>query len=408
MMTQASIQNALDTLLSGCDSVYTADELKNRLAGGKQLRVKLGLDPTAPDLTLGHTVVLRKLRQFQDLGHKAVLVIGDTTAMIGDPTGRSKARPMLTKQQIDDNAETYLKQAGKVLDLSPDKLEVRHNSEWLSPMMLADVIRLMSQMTTARMLERDTFAVRQKQGKEIYLHELLYPLMQAHDSVAIHSDVELGGTDQTFNNLCGRDLQRNAKQLPQIVMVMPILVGIDGTQKMSKSLGNYIGVTDPPSEMFGKIMRIPDPLMNNYFELLTDVPVAEIAELTKPENCNPRDTKEKLAKLIITQYHDATAADAAAEEFKRVHGGGGGGGVPDDIPEVTLPADIVDESGISPLDLLIACDLEKSRGGGRRIIAERGIRLNGDIVEDAETRIKINNGDILQRGKRRFVKLCLS
>ena len=407
-VTQASDTNAFDALLRGCDNVFTADELKERLAGGKRLRVKLGMDPTAPDLTLGHTVVLRKLRQFQDLGHKAVLIIGDYTAMIGDPTGRSKARPVLTQEQIEVNARTYLNQAGHVLDLSEDKLEVRHNSEWLTKMTFADVLALMSQMTVARMLERDTFAKRQAQNKEIYLHELLYPLMQARDSVAIEADVELGGTDQTFNNLCGRDLQRAAGQPPQIVMVMPLLVGTDGKEKMSKSMGNYIAITDPPSEMFGKVMRVPDELLASYFELVTDVPTAEIASLTDASKCNPRDSKERLAKNIITQYHDAEAAQTAAEEFKRVHGGRGGGGLPDDIPEFAIPAGAADGGTIVPIDLLTLCKFETSRSEARRIVAERGIRLNGEVVEDALAPLAITDGDILQRGKRRFLRLRLS
>jgi tyrosyl-tRNA synthetase len=396
----------LQLLLRGCDRVYTAEELRQRLDSGKQMRVKLGMDPTAPDLTLGHTVVLRKLRQFQDLGHKAVLIIGDYTARIGDPTGRSKTRPMLTEEEIERNAHTYLKQAGKVLDLSEERLEVRHNSEWLTPLTFADVIKLMSQMTVARMLERDTFAKRQSEGKEIYLHELLYPLMQARDSVAIESDVELGGTDQTFNNLCGRDLQRNAGQEPQIVMVVPLLIGTDGKEKMSKSLGNYIAVTDPPGDMFGKIMRIPDQLMRAYFELLTDVPEEEIARLTDPAKCHPRDTKEHLAKIIITQYHSAEAAEAAADEFRRVHGGGSQG-LPDDIPEVTVPTDKMKDGKIVALDLIMACGFEKSRSEGRRIVAERGVRLNGRALEDPNEPLDVKTGDILQRGRRRFARLVV-
>ncbi|UCE61384.1 MAG: tyrosine--tRNA ligase [Phycisphaerales bacterium] len=396
----------VEALLRGCEGVYTAEELVQRLSAGKRLRVKLGMDPTAPDLTLGHTVVLRKLRQFQDFGHKAVLIIGDYTAMIGDPSGRSKTRPILTPEQIETNARTYLDQAGKVLDLSEGKLEVRHNSEWLSSIHLADVIRLMSQMTVARMLERDTFASRQAEGKEVYLHELLYPLMQARDSVAIESDVELGGTDQTFNNLCGRDLQRNAGQPPQIVMVMPILVGTDGKEKMSKSLGNYIGVNDPPSEMFGKVMRIPDTLLRNYFDLLTDTPLDEIAHLTDASKCNPRDSKEKLAKTIITHYHCAESAEKAAEEFRRVHGGGGGG-LPDEVPEFTVPADLITDGKVDPLSLLTECGFERSRSECRRTIAERGIRLNGQVIEDPLAPIAVKSGDILQRGKRRFIKLVL-
>lgn len=396
----------LALLLRGCEHVYTVEELKERLASGKRLRVKLGMDPTAPDLTLGHAVVLRKLRQFQDLGHKAVLIIGDYTAMIGDPTGRSKTRPILTESDIKTNAATYLQQAGKVLDLTPDRLEVRYNSEWLSPMTCADVIKLMSEMTVARMLERDTFAKRQAEGREIFLHELLYPLMQGRDSVAIQSDVELGGTDQTFNNLCGRDLQRNAGQPPQIVMVMPLLIGTDGKNKMSKSLGNYVAVTDPPGEMFGKVMRIPDELMRNYFELLTDAPEQEIARLTDRSQINPRDAKEVLAKAIITQYHSAEAAAVAAEEFRRVHGGGSTG-LPDEIPEVAVPPEKITGGKISPVDLITHCLDEKSRSEARRLVAERGVRLNGTVIDDPNTPITVRSGDILQRGKRRFVRLRL-
>lgn len=406
-MSQTSDPKAFDLLVRGCEGVYTVDELQARLSAGKRLRVKLGMDPTAPDLTLGHTVVLRKLREFQDLGHQAVLIVGDYTATIGDPTGRSKTRPQLTKEQIEANARTYLDQAGKVLDLSEDKLEVRHNSEWLARMSCADVIELMSRMTVARMLERDTFAKRQAEGKEIYLHELLYPLMQARDSVEIEADVELGGTDQTFNNLCGRDLQRAVGQAPQVVMVVPLLVGTDGRDKMSKSQGNHIAVTDPPPEMFGKVMRIPDELMRSYFELLTDVPKAKIATLTDASQCNPRDGKETLARTIVAQYHTSAAADAAADEFRRVHGGGSGG-LPDEIPDVTLPADKLSDKKILPIDLILHCGFEKSRGEARRLIAEHGVRLNGVVIEDAFTPVAVNSGDVLQRGKRRFVRLVLA
>ena len=403
----ANITLQAEQLTRGCEKVYTREELQDRLNTHKgPLRVKLGMDPTAPDLTLGHTVVLRKLRQFQDFGHKAVLIIGDYTAMIGDPTGRSKTRPLLTKEAVDANARTYLDQAGKVLDLSPDKLEVRRNSEWLTPMSFADVIKLMSQMTVARMLERDTFAKRQAEGKEIFLHEVLYPLMQARDSVAIEADVELGGTDQTFNNLCGRDLQRDAGQPPQIVMVMPLLVGTDGKNKMSKSLGNYIGVTDPPSEMFGKIMRVPDELMRNYFDLLTDMPADEIARCTDPAQCNPRDAKERLARAIITQYHSADAAEAAASEFRRVHGGGGSG-LPDEVEEVSVPSSLLADGKIIPVDLITHCGFADSRGSAKKLVAESGVRLNGEAIDDPFLPISIKTGDILQRGRRRFVRLVL-
>ncbi len=403
------IQNTstLELLIRDADTVYSAKELAERLGKKKQLRVKIGLDPTAPDLTLGHAVVLRKLRQFQDCGHKAVLIIGDYTAMIGDPTGRTKSRPILTEDEVDANAKTYLEQAGKIIDMDESKLEVRRNSEWLKPLQLKDILALMAQMTVARMLERDTFAKRQAEGKEIYMHELLYPIMQAYDSVMIESDVELGGTDQTFNNLCGRDYQRNVGQQPQIVLVMPILVGTDGVQKMSKSLGNYIGIADSPTDMFGKTMRIPDELMSNYFELLTDMPEDEVSVLVDVSQCNPRDSKERLAKEIIRQYHSADAADKAAEEFRRVHSGGSQG-LPDDIEEWQVPAELLSGDGATPVDLLVSCGFEKSRGEARRIVGERGIRLNGEVVEEATKPIEINNGDILQRGKRRFIRLVIS
>ncbi|MCH8148368.1 MAG: tyrosine--tRNA ligase [Planctomycetes bacterium] len=397
----------MGVLLQGADHVYTVEELETRVATGKPLRVKLGLDPTAPDLTLGHTVVLRKMRQFQDAGHKAVLIIGDYTAKIGDPTGRSKTRPMLNNEQIKRNAATYIAQAGKVLDLSEEKLEIRYNSEWLSSMTYADVIGLLGQMTVARMLERDTFAKRQAEGKEIYLHELLYPVMQAKDSVEIRADVELGGTDQTFNNLCGRDYQRHAGQPPQIVLVMPLLVGTDGKEKMSKSQGNSIGVTDPPSEMFGKIMRVPDPLMGDYFKLLTDVPEAEITTLVDITQSSPRETKEKLAKLIISQYHSREAADAAASEFQRVHGGTGGG-LPDVIPELSIPTDKLDGGRIAIVDLVRLCGFADSKSDARRLIKERGFRINQQVVEDMTATIDVKHGDVLQRGKRRFVRLSIS
>ncbi len=265
----------------------------------------------------------------------------------------------------------------------------------------------MSQMTVARLMERDTYAERTKQGKEVFAHELLYPLMQGRDSVAIESDVELGGTDQTFNNLCGRDLQRNAGQPPQIVMVMPILVGTDGTKKMSKSLGNYVAITDSPSDMFGKIMRIPDEAMRSYFELLTEVPPEEIDRLTGPSAPNPRDTKEQLAKNIIAQYHPKETADAAAAEFARLHGGKGGGGLPDEMPEVTIPAEMMKGSGAVPIDLILLCGFAKSRGDARRLVAQGGIRMNGTAIEDALTPVAVANGDVVQRGKREFARLRL-
>ena len=311
------IAEQIKLLRRGTIEIYTEAELAEKLTNarktGSRLRIKLGLDPTSPDIHLGHTVVLRKMRQFQDLGHKAVLIIGDYTARIGDPSGQNATRPMLTPEQIEKNAKTYLQQAGKILDTSKEKLEVRHNSEWLAKMNLAEIIKLTSSMTIARMLERDTFEIRYKAGDSIGIHEFLYPLMQGWDSVNIKSDVELGGTDQTFNNLVGRDLQRLDGQPPQIVITTPILVGLDGKEKMSKSKGNYIGVTDQPNDMFGKIMSISDDMMENYFTLLTDLPEEKIAELTNPQKTHPKEAKVLLGKTIVTQFYDEKTANEAAD-----------------------------------------------------------------------------------------------
>ncbi|HOF18396.1 MAG TPA: tyrosine--tRNA ligase, partial [Phycisphaerae bacterium] len=316
-LTDKQAQEQVMALSRGCEAIYTQQELEQRLKeaskAGRALRVKLGLDPTAPDIHLGHTVVLRKMRQFQDLGHKAVLIIGDYTARIGDPTGQNATRPMLSPEQIRANAQTYFDQAGRVLDTAPDKLEVRYNSEWLEKLSFAELIQLAAKKTVAQMLQRDSFKARLEANVDVYLHEMLYPIMQGYDSVMIDADVELGGTDQTFNNLVGRDLQKASGKPQQVVMVMPILVGLDGAQKMSKSKGNYVGVTDAPNDMFGKVMSIPDSLMGNYFTLLTDLPVARIAALTDAEKTHPRQAKADLARRIVAQYHgERAAADAEA------------------------------------------------------------------------------------------------
>ena len=407
----SSIDEQVDRLVRGCEAVYTPDELRDRLqrsrAEQRPLRVKLGMDPTAPDLTLGHTVVLRKLRQFQDLGHRGVLIIGDYTAMIGDPTGRSKARPVLTRDEVEANAATYLQQAGRVLDTSAGHLEIRHNSEWLGSMTFAQVIELTSQVTVARMLERDTFAERRRRNQEIHVHELFYPLMQARDSVVVESDVELGGTDQTFNNLMGRDLQRNAGLKPQIVMVTPLLIGTDGREKMSKSMGNYIAVTEPAPEMFAKLMSIPDELIGNYFTLLTGRGVAEIERLTDPAATHPRDAKVALAKSIAAEFHSAADADAAEAEFFRIHRAGEAG-TPDDVPDLMLPPDAVDDGCISAIELVRRCGFAASNGEARRLIAEKGVRLRGEPIEDPFERLAVNSGDVVQRGKRKFVRIQLA
>ena len=388
-------------LKRGTVEVFTENELAERLAGagqaGRPMRIKLGLDPTSPDIHLGHTVVLRKMRQFQDLGHTAVLIIGDYTARIGDPTGQNTTRPMLSPEQIEQNAQTYLDQASKVLDTSPGKLEVRHNSEWLADLRLADIIKLTASMTVARMLERDTFELRYKAGDPIGIHEFLYPLMQGYDSVMIGSDVELGGTDQTFNNLVGRDLQRMSDQRPQIVITMPILVGLDGTEKMSKSKGNYVGVTDPPSDMFGKVMSITDALMENYYTLLTDLSTARIGELTDPGRTHPKEAKVLLARTIVAQFHDEQAAADAAAEFEKVFAQGR---LPDDMPEVALPAE-----SVSVKQLLTTCKLVQGGGEAKRLVAQGGVRIDGCKATDPNAEVAPADGMVVQVGKRRFARV---
>ncbi|MGA2172255.1 MAG: tyrosine--tRNA ligase [Sedimentisphaerales bacterium] len=396
-----SIAEQVKLLKRGTVEIFTEAELTEKLANAakekRQLRIKLGLDPTSPDIHLGHTVVLRKMRQFQDLGHKAVLIIGDYTARIGDPTGQNTTRPMLSGEQIEKNARTYLEQAGKILDTSGEKLEVRHNSEWLAALNLADLIKLASNMTVARMLERDTFAVRYKKGDAIGVHEFLYPLMQGYDSVIIKSDVELGGTDQTFNNLVGRDLQRVNNQPPQVVITVPILVGLDGKEKMSKSKGNYVGVTDEPNNMFGKVMSISDDMMGNYFTLLTDLTAEKIAELTDSQKTHPKQAKVLLAKTIVSQFHGAKSAESAAEQFDKVFAHNQ---LPDEIPEVQLPAE-----PITVKQLLTACKLVESGGDAKRMCAQSAVTIDGQKITDPNIQITPANGMTIQVGKRKFAKV---
>ncbi|HIJ71499.1 MAG TPA: tyrosine--tRNA ligase [Planctomycetes bacterium] len=398
------IAEQVKVLMRGAVEVYTAEELSDRLSeaakAGRQLRIKLGLDPTSPDIHLGHTVVLRKMRQFQDLGHKAVLIIGDYTARIGDPSGQDSTRPILSDEQIEENAKTYFAQAGKILDTSQDKLEVRYNGQWLAKMQLADTIKLTASMTVARMLERDTFEIRHKKGDPIGIHEFLYPLMQGYDSVMIKSDVELGGTDQTFNNLVGRDLQRLDGQKPQIVMVMPILVGLDGTEKMSKSKGNYIGVTDEPGDMFGKVMSISDDMMENYFTLLTDIRPDRIAELTDPAKTHPKEAKVLLGKTIVAQFHGQEVAEQAAAEFEKVFAKGQ---LPDDMPVVAFEADAIMAS-----KLLVKCGLVESGGEAKRMIRQSAVSIDGKKIRDPNSEITPTEGMVVQVGKRKFARLKVS
>jgi tyrosyl-tRNA synthetase len=395
------ITEQIKLLKRGTVEIITLAELAEKLAeaakSGRQLRIKLGLDPTSPDIHLGHTVVLRKMRQFQDLGHKAVLIIGDYTARIGDPSGQDATRPMLSPQQIEKNAKTYFEQAGKILNTSEKTLEIRYNSEWLAGLKLADIIKLSSSMTVARMLERDTFEVRHKKGEPIGVHEFMYPLMQGYDSVMIKSDVELGGTDQTFNNLVGRDLQRLNGQKPQIVITLPILVGLDGKEKMSKSKGNYIGVTDGPNDMFGKVMSISDEMMENYFTLLTDLPSEKIAELVNPAKTHPKEAKVLLGKTIVAQFYNEDTAQAAAVEFDRVFAQGQ---LPDEIPEHEISP-----APITAARVLLQTKLVPSGSEAKRMIRQAATSIDGVIVRDPNKEIKPTTGMVVRVGKRRFVKL---
>lgn len=398
------IEAAMATIRRGVDTLLIESELEQKLARsratGKPLRCKLGLDPTAPDIHVGHTVVLNKLRQLQDLGHTVIFLIGDFTAAIGDPSGRNAMRPPLSPEQIKENAETYLAQAGLVLDLA--KTEVRYNSEWNNALGATGLIKLCSRYTLARLLERDDFAKRYSQNIPIAMHEMIYPLMQGYDSVALESDIELGGADQRFNLIVGRELQRQYNQEPQCILTMPLLVGLDGVNKMSKSKHNYIGITDTADEMFGKVMSISDSLMWNWYDLLSLKSNEEIAKLhSECENGrNPRDAKVALAKEIIARFHDEKAADAAEAEFNARFRAGA---VPTDIPEVTVQA----EGGeIGVARFLKEAGLVPSNGEANRNIEQGGVRIDGERVSDRALRLKPGVYTV-QVGKRRWAKVTV-
>ncbi|MBN1807431.1 MAG: tyrosine--tRNA ligase [Planctomycetes bacterium] len=397
------VEEQLELIIRGVVEVYRLDELKEILQEsantGRALRVKFGMDPTSPDIHLGHTVPLRKLRQFQELGHRVVLIIGDYTAMVGDPSGKSKTRPRLSADEIERNLQTYLAQVAKVLDT--ECLEIRRNGDWFAGMSFKDVLELAGKATVAQMLERDDFSNRYKAGSPIGVHEMLYPLMQGWDSVAIEADIELGGTDQTFNLMAGRDLQKNEGRRPQVAITMPILAGLDGVEKMSKSLGNAVGLEDPPNEMFGKIMSIPDTVMESYFELLTGEDMAGVREAMS-SGCNPRDMKEHLGRIIVAQYHSESAADGAAEEFRKIFSGGG---VPEDVPELALAEEAA--RSISPVELLVKAGHAGSRSEARRLIQQGAVRIGDTRITDIEEALELENGSILRTGKRRFSKIVI-
>ncbi|MBK8913465.1 MAG: tyrosine--tRNA ligase [Phycisphaerales bacterium] len=387
-------------LRAGCEHVYTDDELRRKLvrsaAAGRPLRVKLGMDPTAPDIHLGHCVQLSKMRQFQDLGHTAVLIIGDFTAMIGDPTGRSKTRPVLTADEIRANARTYMEQAGRVLDMRPEKLEVRHNSEWLSKMDFADVVKLAAKMTVGQMLKREDFRNRFESETPISVHELLYPLVQGWDSVNIRADVELGGTDQTYNNLVGRDLQTDAAMEPQVVMILPLLRGVDGEKKMSKSLGNTIAVQDSPRDMFGRTMSIPDSLLEEWFRLLTSVPAAEAQALIRE---HPMKAKQRLAVKVGARFHGAPAMEEAAQWWRskfdpRLR-------ETESVP-VRVPATEISEGTIPAWKLAwLAHDREISRSEARRMVEGGAFEFDGRKITDPNEALPARDGAPFRAGRHR-------
>ncbi|RKY61916.1 MAG: tyrosine--tRNA ligase [Candidatus Latescibacterota bacterium] len=397
-----SVQEQMEVILRGTAEVISEEELEGKiersLRTGKPLTVKQGFDPTAPDIHIGHTVSLRKLRQFQDLGHKVVFLIGDFTGMIGDPSGRSEMRKRLSRQEVLQNARTYQEQVFKILD--PERTVVAFNSEWCEPMKFEDVLVLASRYTVARMLERDDFSQRYKQGKPITIMEFLYPLIQAYDSVALKADVEVGGTDQKFNLLVGRDVQREYGQEPQVALMMPLLVGTDGKEKMSKSLGNYIGINEPPEEIYGKTMSIPDFLIYPYFELATDVHSSELAEIKRsledPE-VNPMDLKRRLARRLVAMYHGEEAARRAEEAFDKVFRRRE---VPDEVPEYVLNQD-----RIWIVRLLTSSGLASSNSEARRLIAQGGVYIDGRRVTDPNLEVEFKGGEVVKVGKRRFLRV---
>lgn len=393
------LEHQLAEIHRGTDEVVVASELEARLREGRPLRVKVGFDPTAPDLHLGHTVVINKMRQFQKLGHHVMFLIGDFTGLIGDPTGRSATRKPLTAEQLAINAQTYKEQVFKILD--PEVTEVCFNSTWMEPMGAAGMIRLAAQYTVARMLERDDFENRYRSGQPIAVHEFLYPLCQGHDSVAMRADVEMGGTDQKFNLLVGRRLQENAGQKPQIAITMPILEGLDGVQKMSKSLGNYVGISDPPEEMFGKLMRVSDDLMWRYLELLSDQDLATLDGWRKEtqEGLNPRDVKFRMAGEQVERFHGAAAARTAQEAFiARFRENR----VPDEMPEFEMMSPV---GGIPLPNVLKDAGLTSSTTEARRMMAQGAVRLDGERVEDANLTLAGGKTVVLQVGKRRFARI---
>jgi len=395
--------NAFDIIQRGTTEILLVDELKKKLASGKPLRIKAGFDPTAPDLHLGHTVLINKMRQFQDLGHEVIFLIGDFTGMIGDPSGKNSTRPPLSPEEVAANAKTYQKQFFKILD--PEKTQLKFNSEWLGKFNAADLIKLAATHTVARMLERDDFHKRYHSNQPIAIHEFLYPLLQGYDSVALKADVELGGNDQKFNLLMGRELQKHFQQTPQSIITVPLLEGLDGVNKMSKSLNNYIGIDEAPKEIFGKVMSVSDDLMWRYFELLSlkksEADITKMQNAVKNENANPRNFKVELALEIVERFHDKAAANAALEDFELRFKKGE---MPEDIQEVTL--NIVSDN-IPIANLLKDAGLVASTSDAYRMIEQGGVKIDGNKIEDKKLTIAVGTTHIYQAGKRRFAKITL-
>ncbi|MGM0419614.1 MAG: tyrosine--tRNA ligase [Bacillota bacterium] len=402
-----NLDEQIKVLMQGTADVITEEDLKERLAEAEKeerpLKVKLGLDPSAPDIHLGHTVVLNKLKQFQDFGHEVHLIIGDYTGMIGDPTGKSETRNQLTEEEVKENAKTYQEQFARVLD--PDKTVLHFNSEWLAKLKLKDIINLSSKITVARMLERDDFSKRMQENKPISIHEFFYPLMQGYDSIALEADVELGGTDQRFNLLVGRRLQREYDQHPQVIMMMPLLEGLDGHQKMSKSLDNYIGVDEDPVTMYGKVMSLPDELIARYFELITDIKPARLEEINRQlaeAETNPMELKKELASWIVTRFHGHAAADEAAQEFSRVFSEGK---VPEEMPEIVIPAEELEEGKLWIVKLIAATGLVDSNSEARRMIKQGAVTIDDEKIEKINLDIPVEDGMIINIGKRRYARI---
>jgi tyrosyl-tRNA synthetase len=400
-MNEMTQIDALNTIKRGADELLIESELKQKLALGRPLRIKAGFDPTAPDLHLGHTVLLNKMRQFQDLGHHALFLIGDFTGMIGDPTGKNATRPPLTREQVLENAQSYRDQVFKVLD--PDKTEVVFNSTWMDKFSAVDLIRLAATHTVAQMLERDDFSKRYKSSQPIAIHEFIYPLVQGYDSVALKSDVELGGTDQKFNLLMGREMQRHFGQPAQCILTMPLLEGLDGVNKMSKSLGNYIGITDAPQDMFGKLMSISDVLMWRYLELLSFRSLSEIAKWRDDvtEGRNPRDIKVLLAQEIVARFHSQRDAETALTEFEARFQRGV---LPDDMPEISVTAS---DGVIAVPQLLKMADLVSSASEAIRMIQQGAVKLDGERVNDRADTVEAGRVVVAQVGKRKFARITV-